>query len=297
MTAEPARWVHLDGVLVPRDQASISVLDRGLLYGDSVFETIRVTQGTPLFLDEHLARLTRSAELLELDLPLPPAAFAAAVRETVEANRVGDAACRLMITRGQGPLGLSTRGVTDPTVIILVEPTPPMPERYAKGIHVIVSRHHRPPVAEGDVVAKTGNYLAGILAKREAESRGADDALHVDANGHVTEATTANVFIVAGDTVATPTLAGGALEGLTRGRVLTLARKEGFAVAERVLDTADIARASEVFLTSTVAGVVPVTQFEGAAVGTGVPGPITLRLHALERSHALDRHGLGNNSP
>ncbi len=282
--------IDLDGVLLPPGEARLPVLDRGLLQGDSVYEVLRTYGGRPFELDLHLARLARSAALAGLDLPWDAARCAAEVVRAVEASRggdlpdaeaapwnVGERSVRVLMTRGGGEQAPEV----PPAAVIIAEPLHGPPWRaYREGVKLLLVEADRGRV---DPAAKTGNRLPHVLALRAARAAGAHEALFTDAAGRVTEGTSSNLFAVARGRLLTPPLAAGILEGVTRGVVLSLARKVGVPVEEAHLDAAALARADELFITSTAREVLPATRLGDQPVGKGTPGPVTRALHAAFR--------------
>jgi branched-chain amino acid aminotransferase len=283
------RLVSIDGAHVAPDAAHVSVYDRGFLYGDSVFETIRTYGGQPFALADHMARLARSAARVGIDMPLSPADFAMEIRLAVRAAQNPESYARAMLTRGSGPVGLDPNLAQKPLRVILVEPLVPLPAAtYRDGIGVITIRTAR----EGDAArgsAKIGNYLGSLLALREAHAKGAAEALLLDADGHVVEGTTSNVFAVRKGVVATPPDDAGLLLGITRAHLIELCAELGMTVDRSPLSPADLAGAAEVFVCSSIREIVPVVRVDGRVVGGGSPGPVTQRLHAAFRRHV----GLG----
>jgi len=292
--------VNIDGVLVPPSGAVVSVFDRGFLYGDSVYEVVRTYGGRPFELDAHLARLAHSAERIGLVMAWDASRTAAELQRTLAAARgddppdpeaapwnVGERYARIIMTRGAGELGLDPALAVDPKAILIVRPLSGPPARaYRDGVAVaIVGVEHVSPQAV-DPTAKTGNYLSHVLAIREARAAGAYEALMLDRDGFVTEGTTSNVFAARGATVVTPPLAVGILEGVTRGLVLALARALGVPAREERLRPGDLEAADEIFITSSVREIVPVTRLGKRPVGAGRPGPLTARLHAAFRERA-----------
>lgn len=281
------RLVSIDGEIVPPERATVSVYDRGFLYGDSVFETIRTYGGVPFALPDHMARLGRSAALVAMPLPLSIGAFEAEVRTAVTAAANAESYVRAMVTRGSGPLGLDPSEARHPLRVILVEPLHlPPPEVYRAGVGVITRRTER----AGDAVhgAKVGNYLASMLALAAARAAGAHEALILDAAGRVVEGTTSNVFVVRDGRLCTPPLAVGILPGITRAHLLAVAPGAGVAVDETPLEVSDVLGADEVFLSSSLREVLPVVRVDGRTIGSGHPGPVTRRLHeAFRRSVGL----------
>src|SRR5262245_57945268 len=197
------RIASIDGALFPPGEAKVSVYDRGFLYGDSVFETIRTYGGEPFALGEHMARLERSAERVGIVMPIPPADFAMEIRRAVRAARNPESYARAMLTRGSGPVGLDPALAAAPLRVVLVEPlTPPPAAWYRDGIAVVTVRTERAgDAAQGG--AKVGNYLASLLALKAAKAAGAQEALIVDTAGRVIEGTTSNVFLVRGGEIVT----------------------------------------------------------------------------------------------
>lgn len=292
--------VNLDGALLTPGEARISVFDRGFLYGDSVYEVVRTYRGRPFELEAHLSRLAHSAGRIGLSLPWDAPRTEAELRRTLEAARgddppdpgaapwnAGERYARIVMTRGAGEIGLDPALAVDPRAIVIVQPLRAPPRSaYREGVKVcVVGVVHVPPQAV-DPTAKTGNYLTHVLALREARAAGAHEALMLDRDGLVTEGTTSNVFAVRGGAVATPPLAVGILEGVTRGIVIGLARAQGLSVREEPLRPSDLEAAEEIFLTSTAREVLAVTRLGDRVVGGGLPGPVTSRLHGAYRERA-----------
>lgn len=285
--------IDLDGRLLPPAEARLPVLDRGLLQGDSVYEVLRTYGGRPFELHLHLARLARSAALAGLELPWDEARCASELARTLAASRggdppdpeaapwnVGERSVRVLVTRGGGEQAPEV----PPAAVIIAEPLHAPPLRaYREGVKLLLVEADRGRI---DPAAKTGNRLTHVLALRAARAAGAHEALFVDAAGRVTEGTSSNLFAVLGGRLVTPPLAAGILEGVTRGVVLALARREGVPAAEAPLEAADLARADELFITSTAREVLPAASLGEARVGAGRPGPVTQRLHAAFRRQA-----------
>ena len=280
---ETETFVFLDGQVVPGDQARVPVLDRGFLYGDSVYEVTRTFGGIPHRLDQHLARLERSAQGLEM--ALPPRAEVAAAVAAVSARVPGSASIggtielylRVIVTRGGGELGLDPGLADGPRLVVIARPLRrPPAAAYTDGVSVVVSDRVRSAPA-----LKTGNYLESVLATLEARRAGAHEALLRDAVGRVTEGGSSNVFVVRGGRVRTPPLTGDLLPGITREELLELARADGLAVDETALWPVDLERAEEMFLSSSIRGVLPVVRCDARPIGDGRPGPITRRVMDL----------------
>jgi len=306
-----ALLVNLDGDLVPPAEAKVSVLDRGFLHGDSVYEVVRTYGGRPFELEAHLTRLARSAERIGLAPRWDGPRTARELVRTLEAARVrggapppdpaaapwnvGEWYARVVMTRGAGEIGLDPALAVDPRAIVIVQPLQAPPARaYAEGVAVAIVGVRRPSPAAVDPAAKTGAHLSHVLAVKEARDAGAHEALLLDDAGRITEGSSSNVFAVRRGEVVTPPLAAGILEGVTRGVVLRLARAEGVALQEVALRPEDLEAADEVFITSTMREILPVVRLGARPVGSGRPGPVTERLHRALRRLAGGPAGLQN---
>jgi branched-chain amino acid aminotransferase len=269
--------VYVDGEWLPKSRASVSVFDHGLLYGDGVFEGIRVYNGVIFRFKEHLERLYSSAKAIRLQLPLTPDEMTRAVVETLKRNELKDAYIRLVVTRGVGDLGVDPRKCRKPSVVIITEYADPSFGAMAKqrGISVIISSVRRDAVDATTHEIKSLNYLNSVLAKQEAFDAGADDALMLDRNGFVSEATTTNLFIVKHGDIFTPPTTSGILPGVTRRRTIKLARELGLNLVETGLTPYDVTNADEAFLTGTLSEIVPLVKVKGILIGDGKVGPIT----------------------
>lgn len=280
--------VWIDGQLYDKENARISVYDHGLLYGDGVFEGIRVYQGRIFEIDAHLRRLADSAKAIRLNIPMSAGELRVAIEQTVRINGFSDCYVRLIVTRGIGYLGLNPNKCADPSVIIIadtIEMYPP--EMYQKGMSVItasVIRNHPNAISPR---IKSLNYLNNILAKIEASDAGVMEAIMLNGNGNVAEATGDNIFIVTHGVVHTPGTADGILEGITRAVMLRLCSQLGIAAQEKTLQRQDLYAADECFLTGTGAEVIPVTRIDGRTIGNAEPGPVTRRL--TEAFHKMVR--------
>jgi branched-chain amino acid aminotransferase len=281
------RLAVIDGVVLGPSEARISVYDRGFLYGDSVFETVRTYGGKLFALTEHLTRLARSADLTGIVVPVPLAQLGREAEAAITAAGNPESQVRVMLTRGSGPMGLDPGLAGEPCRVILVEPlTPPSAQQYLRGISVRCVQTVR--ASDAAHSAKVGNYLASALALRDARAAGADEALVVNRDGVVVEGTTFNVFAVLGGKLVTPPLEIGILAGITRAVVIEQAERMGLEVSYRAVTPAALARSDEVFITSTIREVLPVTRIDDAPVSGGVPGPVTRRLHRAFRAHVGD---------
>jgi len=271
--------VSIDGEVLDRAGASISVLDHGLLYGDGVFEGMRANAGVVFALERHLKRLSFGARALHLQLPGGLERIREIVLQTVEADGGGERYIRLIVTRGDGPLGVDPTRCPRPRVVCIVDTIALFSEEKRRmGLSLVTSSFRRPGADVLDPRVKTLNYLNNVMAKAEAVRQGADDALMLNSAGHVAEASVANVFVVKDGVLMTPPTTDGCLEGVTRGSVIDLAREQGIPFAERTLGRMDVFGADEVFMTGTGAGIVRVSGLDGEPVGVEEAGPITTRL-------------------
>jgi len=271
--------VYIDGKLCERAEAVVSVFDHGLLYGDGVFEGIRTYNGRVFKLDEHLKRLEDSAKAIMLKIPLDREKMKAAVLETLRANGLKDAYIRLVVTRGVGDLGLDPRKCPKASVIIITDRITLYPEEYyRKGLAVmtVATRRNLPEAVNPRI--KSLNYLNNIMAKIEANNFGVMEAIMLNSEGYVAECTGDNIFVVRGGRLITPPTYMGALDGITRGVALGLAQKMGVPTGEETLTRYELYTADECFLTGTAAEIIPVSNVDGRPIGTGSPGPLTLKL-------------------
>lgn len=279
------RAVSIDGVLRAPAEATVSVYDRGFLYGDSVFETVRTYGGVPFALDEHLARLERSAQRVAMDMPVDAATLRGEVLAALAQGGNVESYARIMLTRGAGPVGLEAPADARALRVILVEPLRlPPAAQYRQGIAAITVRTER--AADAAHGAKVGNYLASLLALREARRAGAAEALLLDATGAVLEGTTCNVFVVERGALRTPPEEAGILAGITRAHILAVARAAGLQVEEGTVSRQRLLASDEVFVSSSIRELVPVVTVDGVAIGSGAPGAVTRRLHAAFRRAA-----------
>lgn len=278
--------VNLNGTITPADQARISVFDRGFLYGDSVYEVIRTYSGKPFAIERHLDRLERSAGRLSIPLPTREEMLQQ-LRRTLDAAENDESYCRIIVTRGSGPLTLDPTTAENPATLIFVKKYEPFPSwMYEKGVRLAIPTVRRTSREALDPAIKSGNYLNSVLAFGEARKTGFDDALLLDKNGHITESTSSNVFIVQNGTLVTPPLETGLLAGVTRELVINLAGKNGIGCSEQQLMTEDVIRADEVMLTSTLREVMPVVQVSEYPIADGRPGPVTQRMGRVFHAYA-----------
>jgi branched-chain amino acid aminotransferase len=271
--------VYINGKLYDKPDAKISVFDHCLLYGDGVFEGIRVYGGKVFRLKEHVERLYESARAIKLEIPIPREQMIEAILNTVKANNKENGYIRPVVTRGAGYLGLDPRKTTDPQVIIIVDDISMYPpELYDNGMELAtVSTIRNHPNAVNPRI-KSCNYLNNILAKIEGAQAGCVEALMLNHKGEVAECSGDNIFVVKRGVLKTPGTEAGILEGITRNAIIELAKAAGVAVQELALTRYDIYAADECFLTGTAAEVIPVVKCDARQIGSGKPGPLTRQL-------------------
>ena len=286
--SEPVIWI--DGEWKTKQTASVSVYDHGLLYGDGVFEGIRVYNRRVFRLDKHLDRLYDSAKGAWIEIPMAKAELRRLVGEAVTRSGLEDAYIRLVVTRGIGDLGLDPRKCVKPSIILIVDSIRLWPaDRYDKGLTALTAAtpiNHRESVSPR---IKSLNYLGHILAKVEGIAAGVDEVIMLDSSGYVAEASGMNVFAVTNGTLKTPPVYAGILRGVTRDAVIELAREATYGVEEVPLNRYDLYTAEEIFFTGTAAEIVGVTKLDARVIGAGVPGPVTKEL--AKRFKALATRG------
>lgn len=271
--------IYMNGQLVPKEQAVVSVYDHGLLYGDGVFEGIRVYSKRVFMLADHVDRLYESAKAIRLEIPISPAEMNRAVQETVAANGIVNGYVRLVITRGAGSLGLDIRKTSNPQIIIIADTISLYPEElYEQGLSIVTASTIRNHPGALSPRIKSLNYLNNIMAKIEGTDQGAPEALMLNHKGDVAECTGDNIFVIKKGVLRTPPTDAGILEGITRNVVMELARQSHITVEEVTLQRHDVYVADECFLTGTAAEVVPVVKVDGRVIGDGKPGSITTDL-------------------
>jgi branched-chain amino acid aminotransferase len=271
--------VYINGQFYTKEEAKISVFDHGLLYGDGVFEGIRVYENKIFKLKEHIDRLYESAQAIMLSIPMSREELSKAVIESVRQNPYEDAYIRLVITRGVGSLGLDPNKCQRPQIIIIVDKiTLYSEDTYRDGMEIVTvaTRRNLPEAINPRI--KSLNYLNNILAKIEALHVGYQEAIMLNQEGFVAECTGDNLFIVEKNKLVTPSLEHGILDGITRRTVMDLAQKMKIEVVEGTLTRLDLYNSDECFLTGTAAGVVPVIKIDGRLIGTGKPGKVTVEL-------------------
>ena len=267
--------VYVNGEFVPGPEARISVFDRGLLYGDAIFEGIREYSGRVFKLDEHLDRLYDSAQITAIKIPLTKAQMKDVILQLLRRNKLMDSHIRPIVTRGERGMGVDPRGDLTPTVIVLAHPW--LPFLGEEGITMKTVSTRRIPPQSLDSRVKHVGYLNGIMAKLEANAAGAGEALLLDMNGFVAETPGANFMIIKNGAVLSPTTLN-ILDGVTRRTVMTLAREAGYEAGEKNLTLGDVYTADEAVVCGTGAEIVPVREVDGRPIGTETPGPITRHL-------------------
>jgi branched-chain amino acid aminotransferase len=278
-------WIFLNDKFVPREEALVSVFDHGFLYGDGIYETLRAYDGRVFMLSQHLARLQRSAKLIGLELPIPEKDWPNLVSDAIARNNLRDAYLRITVSRGTGEIGLDPGLCPKPTVVIIAKPFQAYPPHlFTKGVSLITTTVHRNLATALSPQIKSLNFLNNILAKQEATKAGAFDGLMLNAEGHLTECTTSNVFFIQQGRLCTPSVACGILDGITRDVVLTLAREQNIRTEEHHYMPEALRQADEAFLTNTTFELMPVCEIDGHRIGAGKPGPMTKTLH--EAFHA-----------
>jgi branched-chain amino acid aminotransferase len=283
--------VWIDGAIVDGPDAKIPVTDHGLLYGDGVFEGIRVYGGAVFRLADHLRRLAAGARAIGLEIPGGLPGVEKILRATAIAYAAPDAYIRLLVTRGDGELGVDPTSCTNPRIVCIVDEVRLYPEAKRKsGLDLITSSLRKPNADALDPRIKSLNYLNSVLAKREARLAGADEALLQNAAGRVAETSVANVFVYRHGILRTPPATDGALEGITRDSVLEIASEEGLGVRVESLGRFDLFDADEVFLTGTGARIVPVATLDGQPIGEPGVHPLTDRL-SLAFTDYTRQHG------
>ena len=282
-------FIYINGALVLREEARISPLDRGILYGYGLFETMRSYGGHVFSLDRHLARLMHSAGKIGLNAGLDPDAIGQAIYKTLEANECPDARIRLTVLAGEGERGLTLPTPGALTIIIVAERLVlPPPRAYKEGLRAVVvsTRRNSRSLLSG---IKSINYLDSLVAQSEAVTAGADQAILLNELGFVAECSTSNIFLVVGEQLLTPSTDSGILPGVTREVVLELARGLGITAREGEIPLNDLLLADEAFMTNSIIEVMPVAAVDGKPVGSGMVGEITEKLMGAYREMVLQQ--------
>ncbi len=282
--------IWMDGQIVDKSDAKVSVYDHGLLYGDGVFEGIRIYNGRVFECEHHINRLYLSARAIRLEIPFARDEIRDAIEQTVKANGFTDCYIRLVVTRGVGTLGIDPKRCSRPCVFIIADTIQLYPkEMYAKGIAIVTSSILRTHPNALSPRVKSLNYLNNILAKIEANDAGVSEAVMLNQHGSVAECTADNIFIAVRGEILTPTATDGILEGVTRNVMLKLCKKLSVPAHERTIQRHDLYTADECFLTGTGAEVMPVVKIDGRTIGDGHVGPITRKL--IEAFQKYTREG------
>lgn len=281
-------FIYLNGSLVPKEEAKVSVFDRGFLYGDGAFETVRIYDGKPFMIDEHITRLLNGLKALRFQKL--PAGLKVYALKLIEANKVLNGVLRIAVTRGELTSGIDPSACKEPTVVITAREGMPYNEGlYEKGFKAIipsVRKDSRSPLCK----VKSANFLTHILAKGEATDAGVDEAIMLNYEGFLTETTVSNIFLLKGNTLLTPSEESGILPGITRKVVLEMAEKMGLNAGEREIRPEEIYNADEAFLTNSLMEVMPLVEVDKKAIGNGLPGKITREVR--KNYQKLVREGL-----
>ncbi|MBI5116538.1 branched-chain-amino-acid transaminase [Candidatus Poribacteria bacterium] len=276
--------VYLNGNFVPETEACVSVFDRGFLYGDGVFETMRSYDGRIFRLWQHIRRLLESADLIGLRLSHRPEQLAEICVRLMKRNDTQDCILRLSVTRGKSTGGVGIAHVAEPTIVAFLRSPRSLPaDAYSNGVSAKIVSIRRTASSSLSARMKSMNFLNNILAKAEAESGGADEAIILNQTGYVAEASTANIFFVRDNCLVTPSLKCDILAGITRSAVLELAPALGIQCEERGITPSEIVEFSECFLSSSGVELLPIRKIDGSVVGAGKPGPVYARLHEAYR--------------
>ncbi|MFQ9695738.1 MAG: branched-chain-amino-acid transaminase [Zhenhengia sp.] len=281
------RIIYLDGNYVREEEAKISVFDHGVLYGDGVFEGIRVYNGRVFKCEEHINRLYNAAKAIMLEIPMRKEEMTEVLLETCRRNQIKDGYVRLVVTRGKGDLGLNPVSCKVASVFCIAGSITLYPdEMYIKGMPIITAVQRRNKATIVDPQIKSLNYLNNILAKIEANRAGVPEALMLNHDGVVAECTGDNIFIVKDNVIYTPPIYIGILDGITRNTVIELAKELGYEVKESEFTLFNVYSADECFLTGTAAEAIPVTNVDGRIIGNGEAGPVTTRLLEAFKAYA-----------
>lgn len=279
--------IYINNRLIPGSEAKVSVFDRGFLYGDGVFETLRSYNGVIFHCDDHLERLFKSADGISLIIPFTKDYLKEALHRTLKENNLKNAYLRLTITRGESEPGLDIEQPVNPTVIIIPREFNGYPEDlYLTGIHAAVVNTRRTPASSLNPAIKSINFLNNIMARAEAKALAASEGIMLSTEGYVAEGTASNIFIIKNSIIKTPSLETGILNGVTRSVVITLAREIQLTVIEEPFYPDELYNADECFITNTTYEIMPVTMLNGNIVGNGQPGEITKKLITLFKVHS-----------
>lgn len=274
-----AELIYINGSLVSKEEARISIFDRGFLYGDGVFETMRSYSQQVFRIEHHLSRLFSSLKVLNMAIPLKSDQLRQAVYRTLRANNLDDAYIRLTISRGEGSLGPNPDLRLSPNIVIIARKFKPYPsvsyENGYKAAVVTVRQNVSSPLSK----IKSANFLNYILAKMEAISKGVDEGILLNTEGHVAEATTSNIFAIKDGLLSTPSEESGILPGITRQAILEISSSIGLRAQERTMALEELFKSDECFLTNTLMEVMPVVEIDGHCIGNGKSGSLTAKIH------------------
>ncbi|MEC7276395.1 MAG: aminotransferase class IV [Bdellovibrionota bacterium] len=281
--------VYQNGAFISPQEAKVSIFDRGFLYGDSIYEVTLTYKGKPFLVEEHLDRLWHSADGIGLSIQMKREELTRIIHEGARKLGLERQYIRIIITRGIGDLGLDPALGEEQTTLILFKELPALDTAlYEKGVTLFTSEVLRNPKKSMDPSVKSGNYLNNVLAIKQAREAGAYDAVMLNAKGYVTESTSANIWMVLGESIITPPLEAGLLGGITRQKVMELGKAQGFDIKEQNFTVDTLKSANEVFITSSTREVLPVTQVDNQVIGLGVPGPKTKELHKHYKTFILN---------
>lgn len=281
--------ISINGSICDSGEAAISVMDRGFLYGDSVYEVTLTYERTPFLLDEHLDRLYRSANSIHMDFSFSREELVGEISKVIEKLEGDRLYIRIIVTRGEGEINLDPSAASSNNLVIIGKQLPEYPKTwYEEGVSMIIADILRNPKQSIDPNVKSGNYLNNVLAMAQAKERGAFDAIMLNRKGDITEGTTSNIWIVEGDKFFTPPLEAGLLGGITRKSLLILAAKNNIEVHEENITPERIKSADESFLTSSTKEIVPIVKVDQTKIGSGKPGPMTQKLHEIYKAFVLD---------
>ena len=282
--------VSIDGTIVEPQDATISIFDRGFLFGDSVFETLRIHLGYPFAFKEHIERFFASGARIGFELPWEEELIRNRCLETLESSGLEEAYMRIIGTRGMGPLGLDPSLATNPHLIVIVLPLPDFPEElYTKGRTAALVSVRRNLKMAVDPQAKTGNYINSVMAVRDAQARGAHEAIMLNVDGNVAEGSSANVFALIDGVWCTPSLDVGILSGITRQTLLELCELHKITVEVKIITLDEFKQATEILLCSSVRELLPLIQLDQVPIGSGAVGPQFNRLRDLYRAEVHRR--------
>ena len=274
--------VNLNGKLFDKNEAMISVFDHGFLYGDSIFETIRTYDGVAFLIHPHLERLFKSASLIDIKIPWNKEKIMAEVGRTLAETDCRNAYIRVIVTRGEGDIGLDPDLCSEPSIMIIVKKHPDYGEKaYTHGVKIVLVDTRKNLPAALNPALKSGNYLNNILAFSQAKQAGGSEGVMLNAKGFITEATTSNIFLVQEGCIKTPPKEAGLMPGVTRNLTISLIKENDLPFEESLLNPSDLLESDECFLTSTTRGIMPVSHCHDQDIGTTCPGKMTLRLMEL----------------